>query len=523
MTRSFTFVLLLVVFLFCLGPVAAQDAVVWPTTDWPTSTPEEQGMDSAALAEIFRNFSQPHFNMDSLLVVRNGHIVAEAYAPPFSAETRHYLYSASKSVISALFGILLRDGYLESLDTPVLEIFPDLTVQNLTPDKEAMTVRDVLLMAPGIECDDQATDNAVVNTMMNSEDWLQFTLDLPMMSEPGSEFHYCNPATYLLSAIITELTGKSALDFAAEELFEPLGITDYAWSASPQGVSYGFADLQLTTRDMAKFGYLYLNGGVWEGEQILPADFVEESLQTQIPTPWPNTGYSYQWWSLDDIETAMALGWAGQYIEVVPATDTVAVLTGSFTESVRVMLHGFPFFYAIAALPESPDAPLDANPEAVADLEATITAIENPVAEPVAETPALGLEVSDLNYTLFTPFVLRHFGAAANVDLTPVTNISLDFANPAGATLTMWLADGQEWTAPIGLNGLDQVSEGPYGAVGLQGEWLSDDIFAMEMKEIGAGTILRLEFHFMPGAVNIIGSEYSKGVAFTSQGVVMPE
>ena len=198
-------------------------------------------------------------------------------------------------------------------------------------------------------------------------------------------------------------------------------------------------------------------------------------------------------------------------------------LTGSFTESIRPMLHGYPFMYAAVALPESSDVPLDANPEALAALEGVIAAIENPVAQPVADTPDMGLAVSGLNYTLFTPFTLRAFGSDALLDQTIVTNMRFDFTDPAEATVTMVLADGQEWSAPIGLDGIERVSENPYGPVSLQGTWLSEDRFALEMQEIGAGTILRLEFFFMPEAVNIIGSEYSSGIAFTVQGVVMPE
>ena len=209
-------------------------------------------MDSAELAGFFETFSQEQFNLDSLMVIRNGNIVAEAYAPPFSTDMKHNLYSASKSVTSALIGIMLQDGYLESLDTPMLSFFPERIVQNVDADKEAITVRHLLTMTPGFACDDLATGDLYINELMVSEDWPAICSRHADGGCARHEFQYCNPNTYILSAIITEKTGMSALDYAAETLFAPLGIHDYAWTSSPQGISHGFGDLQLTARDLAK-------------------------------------------------------------------------------------------------------------------------------------------------------------------------------------------------------------------------------------------------------------------------------
>ena len=523
LSKSTGFLLLIGLLLLAVMPLAAQEEVYFPTTEWRTSTPEEQGMDSAELADFFQTYSQPEFNLDSLMVIRNGHIVAEAYAPPFRPEMKHHLYSASKSVTGALIGILLQDGTLKSLDTPVLDLFPDRKVQHLDANKKAMTVRHLLTMSAGWDCDYHAPGGDLQDiAMMTSEDWLQFALDMPMGSKPGTEFHYCNPVSYVLSAIVTELTGKSALDFAAERLFAPLGITDYAWSSSPQGISYGFSDLQLTTRDMAKFGYLYLNGGRWDRMQVVPSDFVAEATSAVIPTPWPSTSYGYQWWTNDDLSTAIAVGWGGQYIQINPAQNSVAVLTGGYTDNIRIATHVFPFMYMLGGLTVSEDA-LPDNPDALRRLEDVITAIERPEAVTVKPVPEVGLQVNNQGYALLKPFMLRAFGSAEIVEAINVTGVRFDFSNADQAALTFTLEDGQAWAAPIGMNGVYQVTDGPYGPLGIRGEWLNDDTFCLLVKLVGDAPVMRLEAMFLPGAVNIVGSEYVSGAAFTAQGVAMPE
>ncbi|MEZ4669798.1 MAG: serine hydrolase [Anaerolineae bacterium] len=499
-------------------PTAAQEKVFFPTTEWRTSTPEEQGMNSAELASLFENFSQKEFNLDSLMVVRHGYVVAEAYASPFQQDMKHQMYSASKSVTSALIGILLQQGTIKSLETPVLSFFPDMTVQNLDENKKAMTLGNLISMSSGLDCDDLATANATTNSMFSSKDWLQFTLDLPMASKPGTEFHYCNPATYLTSAIVTKLTDMSALDFAAKSLFKPLGITDYAWASSPQGISFGFADLQLTARDMAKFGYLYLNGGQWDGVQLIPADFVTASLHPVVSTPWPSTSYGYFWWTNDDLGQAQALGWGGQYILVSPAQDTVAVLTGGYTENIRVATHVFPFQMQIASLSVSEKA-LPANSDALDQLVNVINRIENPTSVAVRPAPVVASKVTNQAYNLMSPFMMSAFGASGMLNAKPVTGMRFDFSDDKQTKLTFTFADGQEWTASADMSGVYKVTEGPFGPLGIRGEWLSDDTFCLFMKNVGDAQLNRLEVSFVPGAVNVIGGEYVGGWAFALQGL----
>jgi CubicO group peptidase (beta-lactamase class C family) len=504
-------------------PLAAQEEAFFPTTEWRTSTPEEQGMNSAELAGLFANFSQAQHNFDSMLVLRNGYIVAEAYAPPFEQDMRHHLYSASKSVTSTLIGILLQQGYLENVDTPVLSLFPDHTVQNLDASKEAMTVRDLMLMAAGFQCDHFVPGWNRTSDIQASEDWLQFALDIPMAATPGTEFHYCNPTTYLLSAIITELTGMSALDFAAENLFAPLGITDFAWASSPQGISLGYSDLKLTTRDMAKIGYLYLRGGVWEGQQILPADFVTAAISPQLETGWPGASYGYQWWYIVPAATPMALGRGGQYIVLSPDKDLVVVFTGAgINETIRPYIQGYPIAFATAGLSVAESA-LPENADALGQLQDRIAQIENPVAVVAESMPDIAAQVSGQNFMLLSPAYVNTPGLLGDETQLNFNMVRFEFTTETLMNLTFTLVDGQEWVMPVGLDGRYAVSESPVGLVGARGEWHTANEFCLFMQYVGGGKMLRFDVTFMPGALELHVAHNTTGAAYIWVGVVMQQ
>jgi CubicO group peptidase (beta-lactamase class C family) len=195
-----------------------------------------------------------------------------------------------------------------------------------------------------------------------------------MKGEPGSQFEYCNSASFLLSAIIQETTGMSALSFAEENLFQPLGISDVAWSSSPEGISVGYGELRMKPQDMAKFGYLYLNEGQWDGGQVVSSEWVKASSSKYISATLED-GYGYQWW-IDDSDMYMALGYGGQFIFVIPEQDLVVVFTSSLEEKdfyvPQTLLNEFIIPAAIAS------NPLPDNPEGVEQLEAIIEQLANP-------------------------------------------------------------------------------------------------------------------------------------------------
>jgi CubicO group peptidase (beta-lactamase class C family) len=248
------------------GPRSAANAQEkgqsWPTKEWQTSSPEDQGMDSNELASLI-DFGASH-GMDSLLVVRHGKIVSEAYYAPFRIGLKHRVNSVTKAVVGTLIGIAFKEGLLASPNQRVLDFFSDRTIAEVDERKKALTIQSLLDMTSGIDWIEPLSSARPESffAMERSQDWQQFILDRPMAEAPGSVFNYNSGNAHLLSAIITKVTGRSALDYATEKLFGPLGIGDVYWRHDPQGVSAGGAGLYLQPRDMAKIGTLYLQDGM---------------------------------------------------------------------------------------------------------------------------------------------------------------------------------------------------------------------------------------------------------------------
>jgi CubicO group peptidase (beta-lactamase class C family) len=303
----------------------------WPTDGWRTSTAEAQGMDSEMLDEMVETIQEQGYGIDSVTVIRSGYMVADTTFHPFQPDSRHIIHSCTKSIISALIGIAIDEGYIANVDQPILDIFSERTVVNLDANKEAMTLEHVLMMASGLECRDSYLYRwRGLREMEQSDDWVQFMLDLPMAEPPGTRFEYCNGGSFLLSAIIQKTTGMSAAEFAEKHLFGPLGISDVVWPSNPDGITIGWGELRMRPHDMAKIGYLYLNQGQWDGEQIVPVDWVAASTRKHISATLQD-GYGYQWWVADP-EVYMALGYAGQYIVVVPEKALLVVFTSDLAE-----------------------------------------------------------------------------------------------------------------------------------------------------------------------------------------------
>ena len=303
----------------------------WPTEGWRTKAPEEQGMDSELLVKMFDFIQEQNYDIHSVTIIRNGYLVVDATIYPFDQGSKHNIHSCTKSIVSALIGIAIERGYIESTKQPVLSFFPGRTNANLDANKEVMTLEHLLMMASGLECRDSYLYRwRGISQMRESDDWAQFMLDLPMAEPPGTKFEYCNGASFLLSAIIQETTGMSASEFAEAHLFGPLGILDVDWPSNPQGITIGWGELRMRPHDMAKIGYLYLNKGQWDGKQIVPTSWVAESTRKHISATLQD-GYGYQWWIAND-GVYMALGYAGQYIIVVPEHELVVVFTSNLSE-----------------------------------------------------------------------------------------------------------------------------------------------------------------------------------------------
>ena len=338
----------------------------WPTQGWKTATPESQGMDSTPLLNMLEVIWDQDIKIDSVLVVRNGYIVMDAYGYPREERDSPNIRSCSKSVTSALIGIAIDKGLINSVNEPVLDFFPERVAKELDDDKNAMTLENLLTMSSGLDCRDNWRYRwRGIQEMKRSSDWVQFMLDLPMAEKPGTKFNYCNGVTFLLSAILQQKTGMNALTFANKHLFEPLGIDDHWWSSNVQGITFGYSRLHLRPRDMAKIGYLYLNNGMWEDRQLISSQWIVESTRKHMSTTG-SIGYGYQWWTTDSHEY-LAMGYGGQFIFVVPDKNIVAVFTSSL--DIKDIFTPFGFLQANIIASVRSDKPLQENPQQVKVLE----------------------------------------------------------------------------------------------------------------------------------------------------------
>jgi CubicO group peptidase (beta-lactamase class C family) len=362
----------LIAFFSIFLPVVSLAQAPWPTQGWPTSTPEEQGIDSDKLADAIEFILHENLHAHSLLVIRNGFIVADAYFYPYTPDTRHDLASVTKSITSTLIGIAVDKGLIEDLSQPALGFFAGRTVANLDERKRAMTVEDLLMMESGLQCINTPTSEVTLFQMIGSRDWIQYMLDLPMTDAPGTRFAYNSGGVHLLSAIIRNASGMNALSFARRNLFEPLGISDVLWPLDVTGVdNHGWGDLQLRPHDMAKIGYLFLNNGQWEGRAIVSADWVRAATKRHVALEG-GEGYGYLWWMpAQPAGVVEARGRGGQRIIIWPEKNVVIVMTGGGWEPGRVG----PFL--IAALKS--DESLPENPEGAARLARCIERAASPL------------------------------------------------------------------------------------------------------------------------------------------------
>lgn len=312
-----------------------------PRSDWPTASPSEHGLDPARLDGLAaairaeREFPDLH----SLLVVRNGVLVFEEYFHGHGPEELHSLQSVSKSVTSALVGIALARGDIRSVDEPVLGFFPGRTdIQNVDAWKRAMRVEDLLTMRSGTDYHERGSNSPHDQLNRLRRGWDDFVLNRPMLREPGTHFQYDSGGVILLSSLIQARTGQHADAYAAEHLFGPLGIRRWDWYRNGEGHPHTGGGLDLRSRDMARFGQLYLQKGRWEGRQVVPREWVETSTRRHLdfdPPRGDTVGYGYLWWVMRPDpsgagrhEIYAAKGFRAQYIFVVPEHDMVVVVTG---------------------------------------------------------------------------------------------------------------------------------------------------------------------------------------------------
>lgn len=320
---------------------------------WTTSTLSREGLDPAPIHELVQAVEDEVFTgIDGVLIARNGQLVFERYFNGFDREELHDTRSSFKSINSLLVGIAADQGHIDSLDETMLSFFPDHEpATNRDAWRGAITVRDLLTMRSGMDCDEASGGPGGTSRetdMWRSSDWIQFVIDLPMTHEPGTTWSYCSSNSFMLGAIVANATGSPVPAFAKEQLFGPLQFGNYRWSLTPTGRAVTMGSFFILPRDFAKIGQLVLDHGHWQGQQVVPASWIDESCAGHVPMQWSlafgegdltvvpePTHYGYQWFRQrfpvgdTSVEGILTAGNGGQHAMAFPELQLVVVFTGS--------------------------------------------------------------------------------------------------------------------------------------------------------------------------------------------------
>lgn len=313
----------------------------WPTVGWRTCRPEEVGMDSEKLMLAYEYAANPNINTHGMIIVKDGYIVGEAYFQGCTKDSKHNSYGMANSFSNALIGIALDKGLIGSVNDEIYRYYPQWQTTDTPNAKKRITIRHLLTMTAGLEWEEYNYDNpGDVGKMYDAGniDFIQYVLNKPVISEPGTHWYYSDGEAILPSGIIEKVANQRAYHFARENLFTPLGISDIYWESDPAGHTITAWGIFATVRDYAKFGYLYLNEGQWDGKQIISSAWVQESTRAISDSL---NHYGYQWWlspafsGYEDMnipeKTFIALGFYIQRIYVVPEKNLVVVRVGHDT------------------------------------------------------------------------------------------------------------------------------------------------------------------------------------------------
>ncbi|HEY3756413.1 MAG TPA: serine hydrolase [Opitutaceae bacterium] len=438
----------------------------WPEPEWTTVAPEAEGIDSDRLAEGLRAVRQRQIRVHSILIVRDGKLVLDATFFPFRPEETHDLASCTKSVTSTLIGAAIARGDLRGVDQPVLPIFTGLRISNPDARKDRIRLEDVLSMRSGLDCHFDHAE-LTLQQMMASPHWVPFMLDLPMAADPGMNWVYCSGGFHLLSGVISKVEGRSALEFARQVLFKPLGIAKADWLADADGVSTGWGNLELRPRDAAKLGYLWLNLGAWNGRQIVRADYLQQAT-SPLAVANPYSDYGWGFWVNDHHQpsTYEAVGRGGQRITVSPQQHMVVVLTGSDFN---------PDDIGAAVGPAFHDGPLPPNPAGEVKLRQALSEVARP---PAAVAPAALPKRASLIAGRTYRLSPAPFGTAA---------LTLRFDRANEGSVVIEEINGQRTSLPIGLDGVPRLSpnpDAPGHMEALKGEWKTPDTFVFDVDQV---------------------------------------
>lgn len=519
MRHAFHASVFLVLCCITFGCAVPAEEIEPTTTALPRSTPEAQGVSSAQIHAFLDavdaqwHEENPAVEMHSVMIVRNGHVIAEGWWQPYGPDYQHMLFSLSKSFTSTAVGLAIEEGHF-TLDDPVMRFFPGDMPESIDDRLGSMTVRHLLTMSVGHEQDSRTTEN-----------WVQTFLGQPIVHEPGSTFRYNSMATFMLSALVQQVTGETVTSYLTPRLFEPLGIENPVWVQNVRGIDVGGWGLNITTEDIATFGLLYLQNGQWNGEQLIPEAWVHEATGHQIVTraadvseedaadnDWAQ-GYGYKFWQTTH-GAYRGDGAFGQFALVLPELDVVIAMTAG-SRDMQAELH----LIWDHLLPAFQETPLPANASAHAALQerlSNLTLLKNTA----AATSPLAESISGQTYTLET----NDMGLEAlTLDLTETT-----------CALTLTFTDGPT-TMPCGLGEwarsdhpqlLRQQTAGIFAptssAIAAAGYWTTPTTFEIIAQFYETPFSDTITLDFADDAVTFSRQRNVGGLSWTAQGKRQP-
>lgn len=451
---------------------------------FPRSTPEAQGVHSEAILDFIETADRELPDMNSFMLLRHGQVVAEGWWTPYNADSRHELYSLSKSFTSTAAGLAIAEGKF-SLDDFVISFFPDDLPAEKSDKLRNLRVRHLLSMATGHESEPQLA--------AQDQPWTKTFLGHPLEFEPGTHFLYNTPSTYMVSAIVQKQTGQTVLEYLQPRLFAPLGIEGARWGTSPQGISLGGYGLNIRTEDIARLGQLYLQKGLWNGKQLLPASWVEMATSKQIDngnnpeSDW-NQGYGFQFWRCRH-DCYRGDGAFGQYCVMMPNQDAVIAITSGVKNMQAVLDLVWDKLLPAMESAALPDAPVSQE-----KLQIRLASLQVPIVAGRAACDT-AKSISGKKYTLTdAPGGLQMLSLRTSVE-------------PGAEPVLIVRRDGIEQEAACGYQRWVKGSLPLRGAgsqpVAISGAWTADDTFTVKVCFFETPHTLTLQLKFTGEEVRV--------------------
>lgn len=469
-----------------------------PAERLPRALPESQGVSSAGVLDFVKSADANFDSFNSFMLIRHGKVVASGWWGPYSANDPHWLYSLSKSFTSTAEGLAIAEGKL-SLDDQVIKFFPEETPEHPSDNLTRLRVRDLITMSTGHEAD------VVADFLYHTkESPVRTFLSLPIGHKPGTLFIYNSPGTFMQSAIVQKVTGQNEHDYLQTRLFDPLGFGNPYWEMTEQGVNVGASGLCIRTEDIASFGQMLLQKGMWNGQQLVPAAWIEAATSKQVsngsnPTSDWEVGYGYQFWRCKP-GFFRADGAFGQFCFVMPKYDAVLAVTAGCRDTQGMM--NLVYDKILPALRDAPLPDDTAGDDALAKESAGLT-IHSPHTE---ESSALAGQFTGHTYVF--PDNSRHIHSVTLETTNGITQLTISGEGFDGAPITVGQKEWVRGHTNFGtdINPVERIiMDQPVAAIG---GWSTPDTFVAKLCYYQTPYMLSLQLQF-GGAIVVLNGDYN--------------